>query len=84
MVYKAEPTKMGLTINISSHRKCGNGAIGSTRKNFTGKKATVSKQGSDDVVITGSTTTTDLLRNVRKQFSIGPNIRINEKGESHI
>lgn len=83
MVYKTEVPKMGLTITISAHRKYGNGAVGSGRKNNSGKKATVSKDGCDDVVITGNTTK-DLLKNVRRQFNIPPNISIGEKGETRI
>ena len=83
MVYKAEVPKMGLIIDISTHRKCGNGAVGGGRKNASGKKAVVSKDGNDDVVVTGSTTK-DLLKQVRRQFNIPPNIKINEKGQTYI
>lgn len=83
MVYKAEEAKMGLTIDISTHRKKGNGAVGSGRKNNSGKKASVTKENGEVDTVTGATTT-DLLKNVRRQFSIPPSIKINEKGVTRI
>jgi hypothetical protein len=75
--------EVGTTIRISSHRKHGNGALGSGRKNTTGKKATVFKPNGDKVVITGHTAKA-LLRTVRKELCIPPNIPINKKGETFI
>lgn len=83
MVYKAERPDLGLTITISSHRKHGNGAIGGGRKGSTGKKAEVTRKGTESVTITG-TSTTDLLRKVRNRFSIPSNVKINNKGETKI
>lgn len=83
MVYKTERPKMGLTIKITSHRKHGNGAIGSDRQNTTGMKATVSRKGSEDFIVTGSTKRA-LLKEVRRQFKIPPDTKINEVGETCI
>ena len=61
MVYEVKRDKrekMGLTITISPYRKHGNGAKGSGRKNKSGKKAIIKKEGIDDVVIKESSATT--------------------------
>jgi len=83
MVYKTEFPKLGLTIKISSHRKHGNGAVGSGRQNGTGKKAVVSKDGSESKTVLGNTTK-DLMRNLRKEFCIPHNVAINKSGVSCI
>ena len=83
MVYRTDQKQLGLTIKISSHRKYGNGAVGSGRKNSSGKKAVISQKGCADTVVTG-TTTTNLLSAVRKQFNIPHSVTINRKGETCI
>ncbi len=83
MVYKADQKMMGLTIKISPHRKHGNGAVGGGRKNTSGKKAVVSRDGDEDITLVGSTTS-GLLKDIRRQFKIPPSIKINEKGETRI
>jgi hypothetical protein len=83
MVYKTEVPKLGLTIKIGSHRKHGNGAVGSGRQNGTGKKAVVSKDGEDARTVLGNTTK-DLMQKLRREFRIPGNVIINEKGESYI
>lgn len=83
MAYKTEVKKIGLTIKISTDRKHGNGAKGGGRKNTSGKKAVVSREGSEDTTVRGSTTT-GLLREVRDQFKIPHTVQINRKGETRI
>jgi N-methylhydantoinase B/oxoprolinase/acetone carboxylase alpha subunit len=80
---KTERKDLGLRIKISSHRKHGNGGVGGGRKGSTGKKAEVTRKGTESVTITGSSTT-DLLRKVRNRFSIPSNYKINDKGETII
>lgn len=80
---RTERKDLGLKIEISSHRKHGNGGVGGGRKGSTGKKAEVTRKGSESVTITG-TSTTDLLKKVRSQFEIPPNYKINGKGETVI
>lgn len=75
--------KVGTLIKITSHRKFGNGAIGSGRKGQTGKKATITDKDGNQTVITG-TTGKALCQAVRKQLKIPPNIRINDKGKTFI
>jgi hypothetical protein len=83
MTFKREKPALGITIKISTDRKRGNGAVGGGRKDSTGKKAIVSIEGADPVKVTGSTAK-DLLGKIRRQFSIPPHVRINEKGETRI
>lgn len=83
MTFRAEVRKMGLTITISSDRKHGNGTKGGGRKNTTGKKAVVKKDGAEEKPIRGSTTT-DVLRQVREKYKIPHHVQINRKGETRI
>ncbi|HBH71597.1 MAG: hypothetical protein UU88_C0004G0035 [Parcubacteria group bacterium GW2011_GWC1_42_11] len=83
MVYRTEVKKMGLTIKITTDRKHGNGAKGGGRKNTSGKKAVVSKEGIEDTTVRNSTTT-GLLRDLRNQFKIPHSVQINREGETHI
>lgn len=83
MVYKTEREKIGVTIKISSYRKHGNGAIGGGRKNTSGKKAIISKDGTESIILTAGTLC-QLLKDVRSTCKISPDVRINQKGETYI
>ena len=83
MTFKRERPALGITIKISTDRKRGNGAVGGGRKGSSGKKAVVTVLGHDSVTVTGATVR-ELLKQVRSQFSIPPEVRINEKGETRI
>lgn len=83
MVYTYERPPLGIVITITTHRKCGNGAKGGGRKGSSGKKAVVLANGSDPITITEATIS-ELLKEVRKRFSIPPHVRINKEGETRI
>lgn len=83
MTYEREREKMGITIEMKSDRKNGNGAKGSGRKGSTGWKAIVHKQGCKKEVLKGPTAT-ELLQIVRAHFNIPPHITINRKGQTCI
>jgi hypothetical protein len=83
MVWNTERAKLGITITIRAYRKHGNGAVGSGRKNSTGKIAVVTKAGEDPVRVTASTRT-ELMQKLRRQWCIPSGVVINEKGVTEI
>jgi hypothetical protein len=79
MTHARDIAQLGLTIEIKTHRKEGNGAKGGGRKGNTGKKGIITKQGEEPITVTGNTAR-ELLGKIRKQFKIPPHVSINQKG----
>jgi hypothetical protein len=75
MVYRPETPKMGITISIKPYRKS-RGMKGCGRGGSTGKKAEITQEGKEAVILLGSTFK-DVCRQVRAQFRIPSGITIN-------
>lgn len=86
-MYKQNPIpEQGRTITISPYRKSGNGAVGSGRKNNSGKRGVVTQAdagGNRVVVIKTEAPTFCELSKQLHSLGVPSHVSINKKSETH-
>lgn len=86
MVWKKEKPKLNRVIVVTSYRKHGNGAVGSGRKNETGKRGEVSQIAEDGgrlmILKVEAPTLKALSIKLRGFGGVPEHVSINKKGET--